>query len=129
MADIIFPDLPAEGVLGTTKLPTNVDLEFWRGDAQEFIVRFTDDATPPNPIVLTGYTPLAVIRSSFTAPTTYTFTTTVQNINEIRVYLPSSISKTIPAGDYIWNLQVTAPNGDVRTYLAGDVKVYAEVDV
>lgn len=128
MADIIFPDEPAEGVVGTTRLPTNVDLAFWKGDSLEFIVKFTDDAQPPNPINLTGYTPAAVMKASFSSTTTYTFATTVQNTNEVRVYLSSAISKTIPAGDYIWNLQVTAPNGDVRTYLAGDVTVYAEVD-
>lgn len=126
MADIIFPDQPASGVVGQGRLPQNVDLEFWKGDSQEFIVRFKDDQGAA--LVLTGYTPLAVMKASYNSPTSYTFTTTIQNSNEVRVYLPSSISKTIPAGDYIWNLQLTAPNADVRTYLAGDVTVYAEVD-
>lgn len=126
MADIIFPGEEPSDVLGTTKLPSNVDLAFWKGDSQEFFVRLKDDLD--NPIILTGYTPLAVMKASFNSPTSYNFTTAIQNGNEIRVYLPSSVSKTIPAGDYVWNLQITAPNGDVRTYLAGDVTVYAEVD-
>lgn len=126
MADIIFPGEEPVAALGTTKLPTNVDLAWWKGDSQEFVVKFKDDLG--NPMILTGYTPAAMIKASFTAPTSYNFTTTVQNGNEIRVYLPSTISSTIPAGDYIWNLQVTAPNGDVRTYLAGDVTVYEDVD-
>lgn len=126
MADIIFPGEEPSDVLGTTKLPSNVDLAFWKGDSQEFIVRMNDELGEA--IILTGYTPLAVMKASFNSATAYTFTTSVQNGNEIRVYLPSSISKTIPAGDYVWNLQITAPNGDVRTYLAGDVTVYAEVD-
>jgi len=126
VADIIFPDEAPVGVIGETKLPENVDLAFWKGDSQEFIIRFKDDQG--NPLQLAGFTPSAIIRASFNSPTTYTFTTNVQNNNEVRVYLPSSISKTIPAGDYIWNLQLTAPNGDVRTYLAGDVTVHDEVD-
>lgn len=126
MADIIFPDETPIGVLGQTRLPENVDLVFWKGDSQEFIIKFKDDAG--NPLVLTGYTPAAVMKASFNSSTSYTFTTTIQNGNEVRVYLPSTISKTITAGDYVWNLQLTAPNGDVRTYLAGDITVYAEVD-
>jgi hypothetical protein len=125
MADIIFPD-QGSAVVGATTLPASFDLVFWKGDYQDFIVEFLDELGAPAPI--TGQVPLAVMRASYTAPTTYEFVTTVQNQNQVRVYLPSSISKTIPAGDYIWNLQLTAPNGDVRTHLAGDVKVYAEVD-
>lgn len=126
MADIIFPGEEPAAALGQSKLPTNVNLEWWHGDSQEIIVKFKDEAG--SPITLTGYTPAAVIRASYNAPTSYNFTTTIQNGNEIRLYLPSSVSSTIPAGDYIWNLQVTAPNGDVRTYLAGDVTVYEDVD-
>lgn len=126
MADIIYPDQEPVGVIGETRLPENVNLTFWKGDSQEFIVRFKTDQGVAIPI--TGYTALAVMKASFNSSTLYTFTTTIQNTNEVKVYLPSAISKTIPAGDYIWNLQLTAPNGDVRTYLAGDVTVYAEVD-
>lgn len=126
MADIIFPDTTPDGVVGQTTLPANIDLAFWKGDAQEFVVRLTDVNAVP--ITLTGTTPAAAMKASFNSPTSYEFTTSVQNINEIRVYLPSSVSKTIPAGNYIWNLQITQANGDVRTYLAGDVTVYDEVD-
>lgn len=126
MADIIFPDTTPDGVVGQTTLPTNVDLAFWKGDALEFVVRLTDENAVPIP--LAGTTPAAVMKASFNSPTPYEFTTSIQNINEIRVYLPSSVSKTVPAGNYIWNLQITQANGDVRTYLAGDVTVYDEVD-
>ena len=36
--------------------------------------------------------------------------------------------KLIPPGSYIWEFALTAPNGDTRTYLAGDVTIFAEVD-
>lgn len=117
--------------MGATKLPENVDLAFWKGDALEFFVEFSDDQGVP--LNFTGYVPSAALRASFNSPTVYNFACTLQTgeaevLNRVRVYLPSSTSKTVPAGDYVWNLQVTAPNGDVRTYLAGDVTVYAEVD-
>lgn len=126
MADIIYPGEAPSGVIGQTNLPQNVNMEFWRGDSQEFIVRFKNEQGVAIP--LTGQTPAAVMKASFNSSTSYAFTTTIQNGNEVRVYLPSSISKTIPAGDYIWNLQLTNASGDVRTYLAGDITVYAEVD-
>lgn len=126
MADVIFPgDTPIDNI-GETKLPTNLDLSIWQGDAQEFIVQMTTEAGAD--IDLTGATAQAVIRASFSAPTQYAFTCTVQNTNEVRVYMSSAVSDTIPAGDYVWNFQITGGDGDVRTYLAGDVTVYAQVD-
>jgi len=127
MADIIFPDEEPASVIGLGSLPTNGDLVFWKGDAVDFTVKLNDSNNTP--LDLSAFTSGAVMRASFNAPTVYAFNTYIQNTNEVRVYLPSAVSKTIPAGDYIWNLQLTAVNGDVRTFLAGDVKVYAEVDV
>jgi hypothetical protein len=128
MADIIFPgEVPVDNV-GTSNLPSNLDLTIWQGDKQEFIVKVETDTGVP--IDLTGTTPSAVIRQSFTAPTSYPFACTVQGAdnNEVRLYLSSAICETIPAGDYVWNFQIAGGDGDVRTYLAGDVKVYAQVD-
>lgn len=126
MADIIFPNQPVLEVIGESRLPSNVDLTWWKGDAQEFIVELTNDKGAP--LALAGHTPLAVLRKTFEDPVIYTFATTVQGGNKVRVYLPSSESSLIASGDYIWNFQLTSPNGDVRTYLAGDVVVYDEVD-
>lgn len=126
MADIIFPGEVPAGDIGIGRLPQNTDLTIWQGDMQLFYVRFTDELG--NPMNLTGYTPLAIIRSSFNSQTGFNFTCTVQNVNEVKVYMPSSVSGTLQPGDYVWNFQLTDPNGDTRTYLAGDVTVYAEVD-
>lgn len=125
MADIIFPGEAPEDVLGAARLPNNVDLVFWRGDYQEFYVDVTNQ--DGSPVDLTGMTAQAVIKQSYNAPTSYNFTTTITG-NRVRLYLSSTASKTIPAGEYIWNFQLTNPSGDVRTYLAGDVTVHAEVD-
>lgn len=132
MADIIFPGESPSSTLGATKLPSNVDLSIWKGDAQEYLIKLESTNTDgtKSPIDLTGCTAQAVIRQDFSATTTYPFTCTVTNATggEVKVYLSSADSKNIPAGDYVWNFQITAANGDVRTYLAGDVKVHAEVD-
>lgn len=126
MADIIFPGDTPQGMLGSSKLPTNLDLTIWQGDAQEFIVTLT--AAEGAPINLSGCTAQAVIRGDFTAPIQYPFTCTIQNTNQVKVYMSSAMCATIAAGDYVWNFQITNGAGDVRTYLAGDVKVYAQVD-
>lgn len=127
IADIIFPSEATVDTLGSSALPSNVDIVFWKGDMQEYIIDLKDELG--NPVPMAGYEPTAVIRASFNSPTQYAFDCTVINTSQVRLYLPSSLSKTIPAGDYIWNFQLKeTATGDVRTYLAGDVIVYAEVD-
>lgn len=126
MADIIFPGADPVGELGSTRLPQNLDLSIWQGDAQEFYITLKDELGAV--IELTGCTAQAVLRQNFTAPTQYDFTCTVQADHSVRLYMSSVNSSLIPPGDYVWNFQITDGAGDVRTYLAGDVVVYAEVD-
>lgn len=129
MADVIFPGQTPNSTLGTTKLPENMDLAIWRGDAQQYFIVFS--STSNQPLDLTGCTAQAVIRSSFTSPTQYSFQCTITDATngKVTLYLSSPTSASIPAGSYIWNFQMTMPNGDVRTYLAGDCIVYEEVDI
>lgn len=129
MADVIFPGEVPAGNLGQTRLPENLDLTIWQGDAQEYFINLESEAGVA--IDLTGCTAQAVIRQSFSAPTSHSFTCTLvtpATQGKIRMYMSSVDSALITAGDYVWNFQITVPSGDVRTYLAGDVKVYAEVD-
>lgn len=126
MADIIFPNELPQADIGISRLPQNVDFSMWQGDAQEFFVQLTNENGEI--IDLTGTTAQAVLRASFNSPTTYTFTCTIQADNKVRIYMSSVDSENVPPGDYVWNFQITKANGDVRTYLAGDVKVYAQVD-
>jgi hypothetical protein len=126
MADIIFPGEDPVGVLGETRLPDNLDMKIWRGDEQTFnIVLQNSDETP---LDLSFSTAEAVIKQSFNSATEYPFECTIHDGNELTLFLSSDVSETIPAGDYIWNFQITFSNGGVRTFLAGDVTVYAEVD-
>ena len=126
MADIIFPGEDPVGILGATRLPDNIDMEFWRGDQQDFeIVLENEDGTP---IDLTGATATATIRQTFNSPTTYEFDCTIHDGNQVSLTLTSATSATIPGGEYIWNFQITFFNGAVRTFLAGDVTVFEDVD-
>lgn len=126
MADIIFPgDIPSDD-LGTTRLPNNVDMVFWRGDSQTYVIALT--AEDGAAIDLTGFTAKAAIKAGFDATTKYDWTCTITG-NSITLYLPSSVSSTIPAGSYVWDFKlVDSVTHDQRTYLAGDVTIYDEVD-
>jgi hypothetical protein len=128
MADLIYPGESPQADIGLTRLPENVDFSMWQGDKQDFLIVMTNE--DDTPIDLTDFTAEAVIRASFTAVETYDFECTIQGVdnNEIYIYMGSDITDTIPAGDYVWNLQITDSNGDVRTLLAGDVRVLAQVD-
>lgn len=129
MADIVFPGSTPLEDLGTTKLPNNVDMVFWRGDAQTYILALT--AGDGTAIDLSGYTAKAALKAGFDATTKYDFTCTISGTvqGQVTIYLPTSVSATIPAGSYVWDFKlVDTASGDQRTYLAGDVTVYDEVD-
>lgn len=81
------------------------------------------------PVNLTGYTATAQIKGNFSDKTVYNFTTSIPDppTGKVNLVLPSSVSAGIQPGSYIWDFQVKEPNGNVRTYIAGDVIVYDEV--
>jgi predicted secreted protein len=104
-----------------------MDLEIWQGDAQNYVIALTNSDT--SPVSLTNKTAQAAIRSTFGSVTSYAFTCTIQNGNEVKLYMSSAVTKTMAPGDYIWDFSITdTVSTDVRTYLAGDVKVYGEVN-
>jgi hypothetical protein len=98
----------------------------WQGDAQRYAIALTGAGNVAAD--LSGVTASAVIRENYTAPASYAFTCTVSG-NVVSLYLSSTVTKSMPAGSYVWNLQVADnATGDVRTYMAGDVTVLPEVD-
>jgi hypothetical protein len=107
-------------------MPANLDLEIWQGDAQNFTITLTDSNSVA--LNLAGYTAHANIRQSFTAQTEYSFACSISS-NTVTIYMSSTTCATIPPGSYVWDFGLTAGNGDVRTYLAGDCTVLAKVDL
>lgn len=127
MADIVFPGATAGGPLGSDYLPSNYDLVLYRGDYFSMNITVKDNAGTP--INLTGYTAKSQIRTSYDAVSAYDATCTITDPTngKVSITFPSSVMTTVTPGDYIWDFQVTQPDGNVRTFLAGDVKVYGEV--
>lgn len=134
MADIVFPGKAVGGVLGRDFLPSNFDIELYKGDFFPLTITLVQPAVSGNtkpPLNLTGYTAQAQIRTNFGGEAIYAFTVTIPDptSGKVNLVLPSSVSAGIAAGSYVWDFQIKEPSGNVRTYLAGDVTIYNEVTV
>lgn len=127
MADIVFPGKDVGGVLGRDFLPSNFDIELYKGDY--FPLRVTLVQPDLTPLNLTGYTASAQVRANYGDPVVYNFTVTIAapETGVVDLVLPSSVSAGIEPGSYIWDFQIREPSGNTRTYIAGDITVYNEV--
>jgi hypothetical protein len=126
MADIIFPGKAAGGPLGLEYLPANYDLVLYKGDFFQMSVTLKDSTG--DPIDLTGSTAQCSIKANLAATDSFNAMLTVTPLlGKVDVLFPSSVTSLLNAGDYVWDMQLTDVDGNVRTYFAGDVKVYGEV--
>lgn len=133
MADIVFPGATVSGTLGRDFLPSNFNLELYRGDFLPMTITLVQPTSNNSaaPLNLTGYTAHAHIRTNFGGEAIYPFTVNIPDPTngKVELVLPSSVSAGIEPGAYVWDFQVKEPGGNVRTYLAGDVTVFNEVTV
>lgn len=127
MADLVFPGkAPNATVLNSGNMPINMDMVIYKGDFVEVFVTVKDDNDVA--LDLTGYTAAASLKSDFADSAPTDFTCTVTGITgEVRIYLSSTLSSALVAGDYIWDFEIINEDGDARTYITGDVTVYNEV--
>lgn len=125
MADVVFPGSPA-GLLGAESLPSNFDLVLYKGDYFSTSVVIKDSTD--SPLNLTGYTANCSIKASYSASSSFDATCTITALEgKVDILFPSTVTDGIAAGSYVWDFQVVNPDGNVRTYIAGDVKIYDEV--
>lgn len=80
------------------------------------------DSTPVN---VTGYTFEAQIRERIQSSTAWTFTTSVVDelLGEINLGLADTVTATIPAGEYPWDLVMTRDDGVKIRLLEGTATV------
>lgn len=124
MADIVFPGMATNYSL--QQLPANYDLSLYKGDYFQTSIVIKDSTG--SPVNLTGYTAKCSVRSGYDAVESFDATCTITAIDgKVDILFPSSVTEQLDAGDYIWDFQVTNPDGNVRTYLTGDVKIWNEV--
>lgn len=126
MADIVFPGSNAGNPLNSGALPSNNDLVMYKGDYFEMFITLKD--SNGDPLVLTGQTPLAYLKSDYDDYMPKQFTCAVTGVpGQVRIFMSSAVTSTLIPGSYIYDFQITNTLGETRTYMAGDVTVYNEV--
>jgi len=101
------------------------DLIIYQGDDWGATVSVFNGTAPAD---ITGYTAKAQIRQDVADNDADV------DVEIVTAVTSPTISLTIPAavtadmcGDYVWDLQITSPAGQVTTILAGNVRVTQEV--
>jgi len=102
------------------------DLAVYRGDTFEWLFRLWADLDRTQPVDLAGATAKAEIRNAPGGLVVVALDCQVSAPNLIGATLDTVGSSRVPAAG-VWDLQVTFPDGVVKTPLAG--KVYAVADV
>jgi hypothetical protein len=122
--------------------PAVLDIDIYRGDTTDITLRFRTRVfnagqggyTPGDYINLTGYTLRAQVRtlpgsevilSEFSA--VLADQSNVATVGGVVVTLTSVQTGLLPIGTCYWDLQLTAPDGSVKTFSAGAVNVIADV--
>jgi len=102
------------------------DLELYQGD--DYFVTATVVGEDCEPLDLTGYTARAQIRrkSADAEPEVAAEMTAVVEGSSVLLTLDHTETATLK-DRYVWDLELTAPDGVVVTILAGYVKVIPEV--
>lgn len=104
--------------------PARHDLRLYRGDTFVLPVRLWEDAVGGTAVDLTGAVARAEIRDVPSGGLLATFVANVTLPNAIDLTLLASSWDTFPArSSAVWDLEVTYPGDDVRTYLAGTVSI------
>lgn len=78
---------------------------------------------------LTGYTAAAQMRKSYSSSVAYNFQISISNPTQgrVRIELGSEYSRTIPAGRYLYDLEVTDSNGEKLRVVEGIVTINPEI--
>ena len=107
--------------------PGVYDLELYRGDTCRWQARLWDDAPGGIPIDLTGSTVAAEIRDKSAGAKVVELETSITPPNIIDIAIDGEAMWATCPSKGVWDLQITAPSGDVRTVLRGDVEVTGDV--
>jgi hypothetical protein len=85
--------------------------------------------TDGTPLDLSGYTAASQMRKSYQSSTAYNFTTSISNPSEgrVRIELSSEQSRLIPAGKYLYDLEITATSGEKSRVVEGMVIISPEI--
>jgi hypothetical protein len=110
-------------------LPASKSLDLYRGDTFPFAARLWSDDAMTAPVDLTDVIAAAQLRSDPADALILAMTCVIE--------LPNIVHLTIEADDWPeltcerarWDLELTYPDGSVRTVLAGPVRITSDVTV
>ena len=89
----------------------------------------TVSSTDGIPLDLTNYNVASQMRKSYQSSTGYNFTSSITNPiqGRVRVELSSEQSRLIPAGRYLYDIEVTSPSGEKTRVVEGIVLINPEI--
>lgn len=78
---------------------------------------------------LTGFTVASQLRKSYQSSTGFNFTTSISNPTQgrVRIELSSEQSRVIPAGKYLYDLEILSPTGERTRVVEGIVLINPEI--
>jgi hypothetical protein len=108
--------------------PGKYDMAVYQGDSFALTITLVDKATA-GPVDLTGHTALSQIRSRVSDDLPLVeFDADVDGpAGVIRLSLDADTAAQLPPGGQVWDVQTTAPDGTVRTWVAGKAQITAQV--
>ena len=86
-------------------------------------------ATNGQPLNLTGFTVAAQMRKSYSSSVAYNFTAIIymaQN-GEVRLQLAAAQSSVIPAGRWLYDVEITSPSGSKTRVVEGIVTITPQI--
>ena len=111
-------------------LPGLYPLEIYRGDTKKLAFKLWADAAKTIPTDLTGAVAAAQIRQASTslrAPVVATCAIELPNIITMTITSDATVNTPARGHQGQWDVQVTFPNSEVLTVLAGAVNIYGDV--
>ena len=78
---------------------------------------------------LTGFTVASQMRKSYGSSTVYNFTSSIYNaaLGKVRLQLTDTQSQTIPAGRWLYDVEIRSPSGAVTRVVEGIVTVNPQI--
>ena len=86
-------------------------------------------ASNGQPLDLTGYTVASQMRKSYQSSTAYNFTASIYNAatGKVRLQLSDTQSAAIPAGRWLYDVEITSPSGTKTRVVEGIVTVTPQI--
>jgi hypothetical protein len=89
----------------------------------------TVSSTSGQPLNLSGYSVASQMRKSYSSSTAYAFTATVYDAanGKVRLQLSASASSVIPAGRWLYDVEITSPSGTKTRVVEGIVTITPQI--